>query len=164
MVQGRLIPFPSSISAEARVNLARLVNDDGVPLNALYTMPLPDDHAGWMKIKAVADEHYAAAVKGLAGSLRAGVETIRTGDATIHVATPETVVKPDCAFLDFHGGALVFGDGEATSRRHARRSNVRLFRARHGARCVHARHASRAHRRCCAAVSRRYPVVLLPQQ
>lgn len=46
VVQGRLIPFPSSITAEARVSLARLVNDVGVPLNALYTMPLPDDHAG----------------------------------------------------------------------------------------------------------------------
>jgi hypothetical protein len=44
-VQSRLIPFPSSISAEARASLARLVNDGGIPLNALYTMPLPDDHA-----------------------------------------------------------------------------------------------------------------------
>jgi hypothetical protein len=91
VVQSRLIP-PSSISAEARTSLARLVNDDGVPLNALYTMPPPDDHAGWMKLKAAADGQYAVAVKGLAGSLRAGVETIRTGGAAIHVATPEAMV------------------------------------------------------------------------
>lgn len=113
MVQGRLIPFPSSISPEARTSLEQLVNDEGVPLNALYTMPLPDDHAGWMKIKAAADGQYASAVKGLAGTLRASVETVRTGEATIHVATPETTVNPDCAYLDFHGGALVFGGGEA---------------------------------------------------
>lgn len=128
-VEGRLIPFPSSISAEARANLERLVNEDGVPLNALYTVPQSDDHAGWIKIKAAADEHYAAAVKGLAGALRAGVETIRSGDATIHVATPETIVKPDCAYLDFHGGALVFGGGEAC------RAQTRMQADQHGALC-----------------------------
>lgn len=129
VVQGRLIPFPSSISAEARASLARLVNDDGVPLNALYAMPLSSDHAGWMKIKAAADEQYAAAVKRLAGTLRAGVETIQTGDATVHVATPETMVKPDCAYLDFHGGALVFGGGEAC------RAQARMHADQHGALC-----------------------------
>ncbi len=113
MVQGRLIPFPSSISQEARASLERLVNDDGVPINALYLMPPPDDHAGWMKIKAAADGHYAAAVKGLAGTLRASAETLRIGETTIHVATPETISVPDGAYVDFHGGAFVFGGGEA---------------------------------------------------
>lgn len=129
LVKGRLIPFPWSISAEARASLERLVNDDGVPLNALHAMPLPDDHAGWMKIKASAERYYAAAVKGLAGSLRARVETIRTGDAIIHVATPETVVEPDCAYLDFHGGALVLGGGEAC------RAQARMQADQHGALC-----------------------------
>ena len=126
-VQGRLIPFPSSISPEARASLERLVNEEGVPLNALYTMPLPDDHAGWMTIKAAADEHYASAVKGLAGTLRASVETVQAGEATIHVATPETMVNPDCAYLDFHGGALVFGGGEAC------RAQTRMQADQHGA-------------------------------
>ncbi len=129
VLQSRMIPFPSSISAQARASLARLVNEDGIPLNALYTMPPPDDHAGWLKIKAVADQQYAAAVKGLAGTLRAGVETIRTGDATIHVATPETMLKPDCAYLDFHGGALVFGGGEAC------RAQARMQADQHGGIC-----------------------------
>lgn len=128
-VQNRLIPFPLSISPEARASLERMVNDDGVPLNALYPMPLPDDHAGWMTAKATADEHYAAAVKGLAGTLRAAAETIRAGDTTIHVATPQTTDKPDCAFLDFHGGALVFGGGEAC------RAQARMQADQHGARC-----------------------------
>jgi acetyl esterase/lipase len=129
VVHGRVIPFPSSISAEARASLARLVNDGGVPLNALYTMPSADDPAGWMKIKVAADAQYAAAIKGLAGSLRADVETVRTEDATIHVASPETSIQPDCAFLDFHGGALVFGGGEAC------RAQARMQADRHGARC-----------------------------
>nr|WP_296616873.1 alpha/beta hydrolase [Sphingomonas sp.] len=128
-VESRLIPFPSSISAEARASLARLVSDDGVPLNALYAMPMPNDHAGWMKIKAAADDQYAAVVKGLAGSSRAGVETIRSGDATIHVATPETIVEPDCAYLDFHGGAFVFGGGEAC------RAQAQMQADQHGTLC-----------------------------
>ncbi len=128
-VQTRLIPFPQSISPEARANLERGVNDDGVPLNALHTMPPTDDHAAWMTIKAAADGHYAAAVKGLAGTLRADVQTVRTGDATLHVATPETLLKPDCAYVDFHGGALVFGGGEAC------RAQARMQADQHGALC-----------------------------
>ncbi|WP_260596674.1 alpha/beta hydrolase [Sphingomonas endolithica] len=129
VVQGRLIPFPSSISAEAHASLARLVNDDGVTVNALHTMPLPEDHAGWMQIKAAVDGQYAAAVKGLAGTLSASVETIRSGEATLYVATPETMAKPDCAYLDFHGGALVFGGGEAC------RAQARMQADQHGALC-----------------------------
>lgn len=128
-VQARRIPFPSSISPEARASLERLVGEDGVPLNALYTMPLPDDHAGWMAVKAAADGHYAAAVERLAGTLRSSVETIHAGDATIHVATPETISKPDCAYLDFHGGALVVGGGAAC------RAQARMQADQHGARC-----------------------------
>ena len=128
-VQGRLIPFPSSISPEARASLEQMVNQEGVPLNALYTMPLPDDHAGWMTIKAAADEHYASAVNGLAGTLRASVETVRAGEATIHVATPDTMVDPDFAYLDFHGGALVFGGGEAC------RAQTRMQADQHGVLC-----------------------------
>ncbi|MBB4098758.1 alpha/beta hydrolase [Sphingomonas kyeonggiensis] len=128
-VQARRIPFPSSISPEARASLERLVGEDGVPLNALYTMPLPDDHAGWMAVKAAADGHYAAAVERLAGTLRSSVETIHAGDATIHVATPEAISKPDCAYLDFHGGALVVGGGAAC------RAQARMQADQHGARC-----------------------------
>ncbi|WP_322964528.1 alpha/beta hydrolase [Sphingomonas fuzhouensis] len=129
MVQARLIPFPSSISPEARASLERQLNQDGVPLNALYTMPSPDDHAGWMTVKAAAEGHYAAAVKGLAGTLHSGVETIRTGDTTIHIATPDSRTAPGCAYLDFHGGALVFGGGDAC------RALARMQADRHGLLC-----------------------------
>lgn len=126
-IQSRRVPFPSSVSPEARAKLEQLLDDDGVPLNALHTMPLPEDHAGWMKVKAAADAQYATAVKELAGTLRAGVQTIRTGDATIHLAVPEAIVKPDCAYLDFHGGAFVFGGGEAC------RAQARMQADQHGA-------------------------------
>ncbi|WP_235511766.1 alpha/beta hydrolase [Sphingomonas sp. Leaf23] len=105
------------------------MNDNGVPLNALYAMPLPGDYAGWMTVKAAADGHYAAAVKALAGTLRATVQTIRTDTATIHIATPETTRQPGCAYLDFHGGALVVGGGEAC------RAQARMQADQHGAVC-----------------------------
>ncbi|MCW4460862.1 alpha/beta hydrolase [Sphingomonas sp. BT-65] len=128
-VPARRIPFPTSISAEARARLEQLVGADGVPLNARYTMPLPEDHAGWMAVKAAADGHYAAAVKGLAGTLRSQVETVHTDGATLHVATPETISNPECAYLDFHGGALVFGGGDACI------AQARMQADQHGALC-----------------------------
>ena len=128
-VQARMIPFPSSISAEARASLERLVGTDGVPLNALYTMPAPDDQAGWMAVKTSADQTYKAAIEGLAGKLRSSIGTIQAGHATIHVAKPETTLKPDCAYLDFHGGALVFGGGEAC------RVQTQMRADEHGALC-----------------------------
>lgn len=109
----RRIPFPTSISAEARAKLEQLVGPDGVPFNSLHTMPLPEDYAGWMAVKAAANRQYAAAVRGLAGTLRSQVETVITDAATIHIATPETISNPECAYIDFHGGALVFGGGDA---------------------------------------------------
>ncbi len=129
LVEGRLIPFPASISPKARASLERMVNAQGVPLNALHAMPSPDDHTGWMTIKAAADDHYAAALSRLAGTLRSGIETVSAGDATIHVATPESVTQPDRGYLDFHGGALVFGGGEAC------RIQARMQADRYGVRC-----------------------------
>ncbi|MCA3854986.1 MAG: alpha/beta hydrolase, partial [Burkholderia sp.] len=77
VLPNRVVPFPASISDAARSALQRLVGDDGVPLNALHVMPAPDDVDAWMRVKAAADEHYAAAVGKLAGYLRSSVETIR---------------------------------------------------------------------------------------
>ena len=82
-----------------------------------------------MQLKAAADEHYAAAVKGLAGTVYATVETVRTGATTIHVATPDTVEAPGCAYIDFHGGAFVFGGGEAC------RAQAQMQADQHGALC-----------------------------
>lgn len=109
----RAIPIPRSISEEAQAALARLVGEDGIPLHAHYEMPQPDDFAGWMRMKAAADAQYAAAVQGLAGSLRAAATTMEQGGATMHVAMPEAPAEDSRALIDFHGGALVVGGGEA---------------------------------------------------
>jgi monoterpene epsilon-lactone hydrolase len=125
----RTIPFPQSISVEAQAALGRLVGADGVPLNALHAMPAPDDHVGWMAMKAAVDLHYAAAVQGLAGTLKSSVETIRIGTATVHVATPENPTSPDRAYIDLHGGAMVFGGGDAC------RASAQMQADLHGVRC-----------------------------
>lgn len=128
-IESRLIPFPASISAEARSAMERLVDDAGVPVNSRYAMPAPDDHSGWTALKVAADAQYAAAVRGLAGSPRAKAETIHIDDTRIHVASPERGDPRGSAFLDFHGGALVFGGGEACL------AGARMHADRHGIAC-----------------------------
>lgn len=128
-LQKRTVPFPQSISAEARGALERLVGEDGTPINASYTMPAANEHEAWTSIKAAADAQYAKAVKGLAGCSRSSVETIDTDGATIHVATPQGPFRQNCAYIDLHGGALVFGGGEAC------RAGAQMHADQHGVRC-----------------------------
>ncbi len=129
MLPQRTIPFPTSISPEARAALERLVSEDGTPINAAYAMPAPEAHDAWMSIKAAVDAQYAAAVKGLAGTLRSSVETIQIDCATVHVATPEAPFRTDCAYIDLHGGALVFGGGDAC------RAGAQMQADQHAVRC-----------------------------
>jgi len=125
----RVLPAPRSISAEARAALGRLVGADGVPINAKHPMPDPADHDGWVRIKAAVDANYAAGIKGLAGTLRASIETVRVGDAVVHTATPETATITGGAYIDLHGGALVFGGGGAC------RVGAQMQADLHGLRC-----------------------------
>ncbi|MBY8828882.1 alpha/beta hydrolase [Hephaestia mangrovi] len=124
-----VLPAPRSISAEARAVLDRLVDADGVAINAKHPMPGLEDRDGWVRMKAAVDEHYAAGIKGRAGSVRASVETVRVGEAPVHIATPETATSAAGAYLDLHGGALVFGGGEAC------RVGAQIQADLHGLRC-----------------------------
>nr|WP_315380366.1 alpha/beta hydrolase [uncultured Sphingomonas sp.] len=128
-VPARVLPAPSSISAEARAALDRLVDPDGMPVNAKHPMPAPEDREAWVRIKTAVDAHYAASIKGLVGTLRASVETVQVGDTVVHVATPETNMATGGAYLDLHGGALVFGGGEAC------RVGAQMQADLHGVRC-----------------------------
>lgn len=126
----RTIPFPESISADARAALERLVGEDGIPLYARYDMPPPDDLEAWMNMKAAVDAQYAAGMKALAGNLRSSVTTIEVERATVHIATPQGPFSQRYAVIDFHGGALVFGGGEAcrvAAGRQADQHNVRCY-------------------------------------
>ena len=112
-LEARTVPFPRSISDDARAALQRQVREDGTPLNALYRMPDVEDHEGWLRVKAAADAHYAAAVSRLAAELHASVSRIELGDAAAYVARPERTSRPDCAYIELHGGALIVGGGDA---------------------------------------------------
>jgi acetyl esterase/lipase len=93
-------------------------------------MPSPEDFSGWMKIKAAADAHYAARHEGLAASLQSTVQTITVEQTTIHVATPHGQFDARGALIDLHGGALVFGGGEAcrvSARRQAHQHVVHCY-------------------------------------
>ncbi|WP_340054107.1 alpha/beta hydrolase [Pseudomonas sp. JAI120] len=109
-ISPRTIPVPSSISPAAQAMLKRMVGEDGVPLNALHVMPAPDDHDGWGRMQATVAEHFAATTAGQAVSLHASLHTLRVENATVHVATPSD--HTGGAYIDLHGGALVFGGGE----------------------------------------------------
>ena len=110
-IDPRTLPIPLSISPEAQATLKRLVRDDGVPFNAVHSMPAPDDHDGWRRLQVAVAQNDAAAQQGLAASLRAHIETINVGDAVIHVATAADAEGAEFAYIDLHGGALVFGGG-----------------------------------------------------
>lgn len=128
-MDSRFIPFPSSVSSEAQAVLRSLVNQDGVPINALYTMPEADDSHAWRQLKAAVDRQYDAKAEAQELSLQATAETLTMGDVTVYLATPAVPVKSDCAVIDLHGGALVFGGGKAC--RNGARSRADL----HGVRC-----------------------------
>jgi epsilon-lactone hydrolase len=106
-IDPRIIPVPRSISPEAQAMLQRMVNADGVPLNSLYTLPAPDDHAGWRRMQAAVAQQYAASQTGQTAD---HVETFTVEDATVYRATP--AYGAEFAYIDLHGGALVFGGGE----------------------------------------------------
>lgn len=125
----RIVPFPTSISEQARAALRRLVSDDGTPLNSLHVMPAAEDRDAWLSLKAAVDAQYVAAFKGSADHFRSNVKTIGIGSATVHVATPETVTHPQRAYIDLHGGALTFGGGDAC------RVGAQLQADQHGVLC-----------------------------
>ena len=113
VLERRIIPFPTSVSQQAAEALQNMVGNDGVPLNALHRMPAADDRQAWMALKEAMEANYKTTITEAAGSLRSTVETIVTHHTTVHVATPDEEVRPRCALIDLHGGALVLGGGAA---------------------------------------------------
>lgn len=128
-IDQRRVPVPISISAEARQRLHNAVRDDGVPINALYPMPPADDHEAWRKLKTAVDANYAGAVfqQDFAKDVETTTESI--GSAAVYLARPLHLERADCVYIDLHGGALVFGGGEAC------REGARVAALRHGIQC-----------------------------
>jgi acetyl esterase/lipase len=112
-IDRRIIPVPASISPEAQARLRAAVGDDGTPLNARYALPNENDHDAWRRMKLAADVHYAAAMKSGDISQFVDVKSAQIGPSVVHIARPSEPVLADCVYLDLHGGAFVFGSGDA---------------------------------------------------
>ncbi|HEY3695795.1 alpha/beta hydrolase [Phenylobacterium sp.] len=127
-VEGRVVPFPQSISPQARASLARMVSPDGLPLNRSVT-PAADDFAGWAQAKAAVTERLMQMFALRTGATSAPVETLEMGGAVVHLATPAGAQTDARAYLDLHGGALVYGGGEPC------RLGASAAADQHGVRC-----------------------------
>lgn len=125
----RRVPFPSSISEQARQALQRMVGADGVPINASYSMPANGDREGWIALQSAVQRRYAATVAKKVMPKAASVETVMVDQTVIHVATPDTMDREGFAYVDLHGGALVFGGGDAC------RASAQVEAQKHGVRC-----------------------------
>jgi acetyl esterase/lipase len=112
-VEARRVPVPDSISPQAQALLRRLVGDYGTPVNATRALPAFDDHAAWRQLQAGVAQHYASVLSERARQVKAALQTVQVGHAPVHVATPTGPCDARHAYIDLHGGALVFGGGPA---------------------------------------------------
>src|SRR3954454_4951113 len=98
-VEGRMVPFPKSISPQARAALASLVGPDGQPMDRGPTLAA-DDFEGWARAKVATNEHMMRIMAPRSGALKSSVETIDLGGAVVHLATPKDAGPDDCAYYD----------------------------------------------------------------
>lgn len=128
-LEARRVPFPGSVSDEARRLMAMMVGPDGKPFASSQTPIAPDDHEAWAAARAMVGAILAERFRPAVAAFDGTTETIMLGGATVHLATPADPGADDRALLDIHGGALVYGGGEAC------RLGACLQAAQHGVRC-----------------------------
>jgi monoterpene epsilon-lactone hydrolase len=113
-VPGRFLPFPRSISSEARTNLAALAAQRPPPAPGAEPS-LPDDPAEWAALVELVNAGVVAMQLASHGVPRAITETLDVDGLTIYRSTPAEMdpAHAPFAFLDIHGGAFTYGGGEA---------------------------------------------------
>jgi acetyl esterase/lipase len=106
-VGARDVPVPSHLSEAARAYLATA---GAAPRSKL---PQGKDIATWRRAAEAWDARILPMMEPGLGSLPVRLETMRVGACDVHVATPEGLpaTSERYAYLDIHGGALVFGGG-----------------------------------------------------
>ena len=128
-VERRFIPFPRSVSEEARQSF-RAVNcmTPGHPLNLRELAAAIPDPDRWNLAKAAVEQEVQRALGPLAAGVQCPVETVEMGGAVVHVATPAELRQERKAVLEIHAGALVVGDdwlakftGQASATMHGAR-------------------------------------------
>lgn len=106
-VPARSIPLPNHLSPEARAQLAQ-----GTLSNPPW--PTQDDIAGWRELIAGMNAMGEAGLGMMSQHIAAEIEEIDADGARVFVVTPEGVSPDDGRiYLDFHGGAMLWGDGES---------------------------------------------------
>ncbi len=128
-IEARMVPFPGSISPQARAHLASLVDPDGFPFLLHQESPAADDTAGWAEAKEAVSGMIAHMLAPMVAECRSQVETIDLAGTVTYLATPADAGADDRAYLDIHGGGLVHGGGEPC------RLGARIQADRLGVRC-----------------------------
>jgi acetyl esterase/lipase len=107
----RRVPLPAALSEAARAMLA-------MPRPAQGAYPALDDADGWRRLIAARNKASAEMSAPFASRLKADVAARQMGGAPVYVATPQgaRLIGDDHVIFDIHGGALLFGGGEANVR------------------------------------------------
>jgi len=108
-VPARRIPPPASVSPEARAALS----ESWAAGDVAY--PPPDDLESWALVRQLADQAIVDRIAAQSAAIAASVETVELAGVTVHVLTPADLAADatNRVYLDIHGGALVFGAGDA---------------------------------------------------
>ena len=111
-LDAREIPIPAHLSPAARTFLAAASMQPGVP------EPAGSTQAEWDAAAAAWDERILPGMEAILAQIPITLETLTIGDCQIHVATPPNLPPHAAryAFLDIHGGGLVFGAGRFAPR------------------------------------------------
>jgi acetyl esterase/lipase len=119
----REIPLPAAISDAAREALTAGRPGDGV-------MPALDDHDAWRRLIAQRSEGAAVMQAPLLQRLKADVEAREMAGVPVYVGRPraERLIDDRHVVFDIHGGALLFGGGEAAVRFEAAAISLRTGR------------------------------------
>jgi len=107
----RRVPYPAALSEAAKAVLA-------LPRPAAGAYPALDDKDGWRRLIAARNEASEQLSAPYAARLKADVAAWPLGGVPTYVATPqgERLLGDRHVVFDIHGGALLFGGGEANVR------------------------------------------------
>jgi epsilon-lactone hydrolase len=114
LVEKRFVPFPKSISPQARAALADFAAAAAAEPRRRDSYPVPDDLSGWVALIEATNAKHAAMIAPLVKDSVATVEVVEMNGVTVYLATPEKLSAESerRAYLHVHGGALIFGGGE----------------------------------------------------
>ena len=110
-LKSRRVPLPAALSEAAKAVLT-------MPRPAQGAYPALADKDGWRRLVAARDKASAELSAPYAARLKADVTASALGGVAVYKATPraERLIADQHVVFDIHGGALLFGGGEANVR------------------------------------------------